>query len=142
MVVLAQLHTAQPSFWERAWDRTKELTKNVWNVASGISIRIKLSREFKNMQNLISHSNSEIIDNMNSLYEKQMQQNNENYVNTLLQFNNIDGRFDGLTSQVTDMEGRLVDISDMLEGMDGKLESITDLILNIDDKMDKFSDQV
>lgn len=94
------------------------------------------------MQNLISHSNSEIIDNMNSLYEKQMQQNNENYVNTLLQFNNIDGRFDGLTSQVTDMEGRLVDISDMLEGMDGKLESITDLILNIDDKMDKFSDQV
>lgn len=84
----------------------------------------------------------EMLNTMNSLHDKQMKQNEENYINTMLKLNGIEGKFDGLSSQVTDMQGHLVDISFMLDGMDGKLDSIADLVQNIDGKMDKFSNQV
>jgi hypothetical protein len=89
-----------------------------------------------------SAASQEMLNTMNNLHEQQMQQNNENYMNTMLKLNGIEGKFDGLSSQVTDMQGKLVDISGMLDGMDGKLNTITDLVFNIDGKMDKFSNQV
>jgi hypothetical protein len=118
---------------------------SIFNVASNIFGGIKESYSNEIMQKKAKSNpevSQEMISIMESLNEKQMQKNDENYVNTMLKLNGIDGKFDVLTSQVTDIQGNFVNITEMLDGIDGKLNSISDLVFNIDGKMDKFSNQV
>lgn len=86
-----------------------------------------------------------ILDDLNALHGKQlkqMQRNQEDYINIMLALNGIEGRFDSFSSQVRDVDGKLVDVSLMLEGMDGKLDSMVDMILNMNERIESFSEQV
>lgn len=83
-----------------------------------------------------------LLSNMNDLYEKQKQQSDEHFVNIMLELNGINGKFDSLTSQVTDMNGNILDISIMIQGIDEKINNIADLVATIDGKMDTFFDQL
>jgi hypothetical protein len=93
-------------------------------------------------QNEVLKEMNAVVSDLNNLYDKQLQQNNENYVNIMLELNGIEGKFDSVTNQVTSIDGKIIDITFMLKGMDEKLNSITDLVTNIDGKMVKFSSQV
>lgn len=86
-----------------------------------------------------------ILDDLNDLYGKQLQQmqrNQEDYVNIMLALNGIEGRFDSFSSQVRDIDGKLVDVSLMLGGMDGKLDSMAEMFLNMNGRIGSFSEQV
>lgn len=83
-----------------------------------------------------------LLGNMNDLYDKQKQQSDEHFVNIMLELNGINGKFDSLTSQVTDINGNILDISNMIQGMDEKINNIADLVMTIDGKMDTFFDQL
>jgi hypothetical protein len=131
--------------WIETGKKWIETGKSIYNGATKVVGFIKKAKGVLNIfkrtkQN--SEASPDILNTMNSLHEQQMKQNDENYMNTMLKLNGIEGKFDAVSSQVTDMQGKLVDISGMLDGMDGKLNTITDLVFNIDGKMDKFSNQV
>lgn len=86
-----------------------------------------------------------ILDDLDALYGKQlqqMQQNQKDYINIMLALNGIEGRFDSFSLQVTDIDGKLVDVSLMLGGMDGKLDSMADMFLNMNGRIESFSEQV
>lgn len=95
-----------------------------------------------NMLQSFTRDATHLLSNMNDLYDKQKQQSDEHFVNIMLELNGINGKFDSLTSQVTDMNGNILDISDMLQGMDDKINNIADLVVTIDGKMDTFFDQL
>jgi hypothetical protein len=126
-------------------DNEAGLFSGIVNVASRIFGRKAESKAVQAMHEEVRNNtqvSQEMISTMENLHEKQMQKNDENYVNTMLKLNGIDGKFDVLTSQVTDIQGNFVNITEMLDDIDGKLNSISDLVFNIDGKMDKFSNQV
>lgn len=95
-----------------------------------------------NMLHSFAKDAAQLLGNMNDLYDKQKQQNDEHFVNIMLELNGINGKFDSLTSQVTDMNGNIMDISSMLDDIDEKINNIADLVTIIDGKMDRFFDQL
>jgi hypothetical protein len=117
----------------------------VFDVGSSIIGLIQATKQNVDLTDVVEANKAasqEIRNTMDNFHTKQMNQNKEHYMNTMLKLNGFDARFDAVSSQVTDVQGKLVDISGMLDGMDGKLDTITDLVLNIDVKMDNLSEQV
>lgn len=83
-----------------------------------------------------------ILEKLNKLYDKQLNQNNENFINTMLKLNGIEAKFDSMSCQVYNMQGMMIDVTKMLNGMDGKFNKIKDLVSSVDGKMSKIFDQV
>lgn len=79
---------------------------------------------------------------LEEMYEKQTNQSNEIFVNTILALNGIEGKLDSTINQIVDLQGNILDVSRMLDKIDGTLRNVHDLVVKIDSKMDKFSKQV
>lgn len=79
---------------------------------------------------------------LEEMYEKQTNQSNEIFVNTILALNGIEGKLDSAINQIVDLQGNILDVSRMLDKIDGTLRNVHDLVVKIDSKMDKFSKQV
>lgn len=82
---------------------------------------------------------------MESLHQKQetyMRKLNEQFLNVLLELNEIDGRFDEASQLVQDLNGNIIDVKDMLQQLDGKFDNVTNFLISLDDKMQEFSKQL
>jgi hypothetical protein len=122
-----------------------EFASSILNLGTSIISLVQENKAEHAMSTMLkdfSGDANNILDKLNNLYDKQLQQNNENFMNTMLKLNSIEGSFNSLTCQVTSIHGDLIDVTKMLNNMDGRMIKIMDLVSSVDHKMDKISEQV